>query len=278
MTWLVLGIALALPVFLYLLLMNVGVISDRFAGKPRISIYLQHGLGQVEAEKLMARLSRDARTETVAYISPDAALEGFQSRSGFGDVLESLDRNPLPGLIELTPQATQPAILARQVTDLEGEPGVDMVVVDLAWVERLFALVAFGERLVMALAAVLALGVLLVIGNTIRLAIESRRSEIEVVKLVGGTDGFVRRPFLYLGFWYGVGGAVIALLLVQVSLLLLDDPVQKLAQSYQDDFSLRGPGVLKGFGVVVIGAVLGVLGASLAVSKHLRTFAPSKPE
>ena len=141
---------------------------------------------------------------------------------------------------------------------------------DVAWIERLFALLSLGERLVVALSLVLAVGMLLVIGNTIRLAIENRRAEIEVVKLVGGTDGFVRRPFLYMGLGYGLGGALTAWLLVQISLWFLRGPVELLAQSYQNAYSLQGLGVIETLGVFVASGLLGIIGAALAVNKHLR--------
>ena len=156
--------------------------------------------------------------------------------------------------------------------EIEALPFVDLVVVDLAWIERLFAFLSFGERVAWALSLILSLGVLLVVGNTIRLAIENRRTEIEVVKLVGGTNNFVRRPFLYLGFWYGLGGAIAAWILVQTCLLFLAGPVELIAQSYQDDYSLQGLSVLESLALCLAGSSLGIIGAAFAVSKHLHTF------
>jgi cell division transport system permease protein len=278
MTWMVLGIALAMPVFLYLLLVNVSAVSEGFDGKPRISIYLKWGLPGDAANALLADLRANPNTDQAKYIDPESALVEFQSRSGFGDVLNTLERNPLPGVIELSPVNADPLLIRSWVAELEARSDVDNVGVDLAWIERLMALVKFGERLVLALSIVLALGVLLVVGNTIRLAIENRRSEIEVIKLVGGTDGFVRRPFLYLGFWYGIGGAIAALVLVQFALLFLYGPVEIIAQSYRNDFSLRGPGITDAAVLLLIGASLGILGATLAVSKHLHTIEPGGSE
>ena len=147
-------------------------------------------------------------------------------------------------------------------------------VVDLAWLERLFALLQFGERLVWSLSLVLSLGVVLIMGNTIRLAIENRRQEIEVIKLFGATDSFVRRPFLYLGFWYGFGGATIAMILLQSSLVFLAEPVEMLAQSYRDDFALQGPGAGGVLFLLLMGSLLGIAGALVAVSRHLRLIEP----
>lgn len=269
MTWLVLGIALALPLFLYLVLMNAANISGGFDGKPRISIYLESGLTSDEGMALARRLAEEHPDAAAVYISPAEALREFQSRSGFGDVLNSLPSNPLPGVIELVPSENEPGALRQRASEYQSLPGVELVVMDIAWIERLFALFTLGERLVLALSLVLALGMLLVIGNTIRLEIENRRDEIEVVKLVGGTDSFVRRPFLYLGLGYGSGGALTAWLLVQLSLWFLRGPVELLAQSYQNAYSLRGLSVEETLGVFVTGALLGIIGAAMAVSKHL---------
>jgi len=272
MTWMVLGIALALPVFLYLVLLNIVALSGDFDGNPRISIYLQQDATASETEQAL-RLVRDhPDTQEVKLITPDEALADFQARSGFGDVLNSLERNPLPPVIELAPRNTEPYALRQRIVEIEAQPFVDLVVVDLAWIERLFAFVSFGERVAWALTLILSLGVLLVVGNTIRLAIESRRTEIEVVKLVGGTDNFVRRPFLYLGFWYGLGGAITAWILVQTCLQFLAGPVELIAQSYQDDYSLQGLSVMNSIGLCLAGSALGILGAAFAVSKHLHTF------
>ena len=144
----------------------------------------------------------------------------------------------------------------------------------MQWLERLFALLILAERSVTALAILLGLGVMLVMGNTIRLAVESRRQEIEIIKLVGGSDAFVRRPFLYLGFWYGLGGSITALVLTQLSLYFLSSPVEMLAQSYRDDFALEGPSFIGNFSLLIAGSVLGVIGSGLSVLKQLSDIAP----
>lgn len=274
MTWLAIGIALALPVILYLILVNIGSVSGQWEGKPRISLYLEDSLSTGDGRELAEAIAARDLVESTRYISAREALEEFQERSGFGEVVESLEENPLPAVIVVIPEVTEPARLKLVVSELEGQAGVDSVSVDLAWIERLYAVLGFGERLVAALGVFLALGVLLIIGNTIRLAIENRRDEIEVVKLVGGTDAFVRRPFLYLGLWYGLGGAIIAWVLVQVSLLFLAAPVQRLVQSYGNQFSISGLGLGETLVLWVSGGLLGILGALLAVSRHLHEIEP----
>ena len=274
MTWLVIGIALGLPAILFVVLQNVADITGDWGGKPRISLYLKAEATIGHARDLARDIESREDVEFALFITADDALREFQQRSGFGEVLSTLERNPLPHVIEVTPVSTDPLQLASLVGLWEAHEMIDRVSVDLKWLERLFALLVFAERLVTALAFVLGLGVMLVMGNTIRLAIENRRQEIEVVKLVGGTDAFVRRPFLYLGFWYGLGGAIVALLLLQVSLLLLSGPVELLAQNYRDDFALHGPGFTGAMLLLLTGALLGTLGAVLAVSRHLADIEP----
>jgi cell division transport system permease protein len=274
MTWLVIGIALSLPIILYLMLVNVAEISGDWDGKPRISLYLVQDASESDARDLARRLQDRPDVASTTFISSVEALVQFRAMSGFGDVLNTLDRNPLPAVIEIRPSTTDISQLRLQVASLAAYELVDTVAFDLEWIERLFAILQFGERLVAAIGFVLALGVLLIIGNTIRLAIENRRSEIEIIKLVGGTDSFVRRPFLYLGFWYGVGGALIAWILVEGSLEFLAAPVETLAQSYRDDFSLAGPGILDSLVILGAGAGLGILGALFAVSRHLKEIEP----
>ncbi|MDA0273530.1 MAG: permease-like cell division protein FtsX [Proteobacteria bacterium] len=275
MTWLVIGIALGLPLILYVVLQNVSSVSGDWGGKPRVTLYLTQEVTLESGQALAREIEQRADIAETVFISSASALQEFQRKSGFGDVLSTLDRNPLPHVIEVVPANPDPVDLAKLIREWEANLLVENVSVDLQWLERLFALLVFAERLVTALAIVLGLGVMLVMGNTIRLAIENRRQEIEVIKLVGGTDAFVRRPFLYLGFWYGLGGAVIAFILLQTSLFFLSTPVEMLAQSYRDDFALQGPGFLGNLLLLVSGSILGVIGSVLAVSRHLADIEPA---
>lgn len=274
MTWLVIGIALGLPLILYVVLQNVSSISGDWGGKPRVTLYLAQEVTVEAGQALAWEIEQRADIDETEFVSSTSALQEFQRRSGFGDVLSSLDRNPLPHVIEIVPANPDPIDLGKLVSAWKANLLVGNVSVDLQWLERLFALLVFAERLVTALAIVLGLGVMLIMGNTIRLAIENRRQEIEVIKLVGGTDAFVRRPFLYLGFWYGLGGAVTAFFLLQTSLYFLATPVEMLAQSYRDDFALQGPGFLGNLLLLVAGSILGIIGSVLAVSRHLADIEP----
>ncbi len=274
MTWLAIGIALGMPLILYVVLQNVSSISGDWGGKPRVTLYLAEEVTHEAGQALAREIQQRADIDETEFVSSTRALQEFQRKSGFGDVLSSLDRNPLPHVIEVVPANRDPIGLGKLVSAWKANLLVENVSVDLEWLERLFALLVFAERLVSALAIVLGLGVMLIMGNTIRLAIENRRQEIEVIKLVGGTDAFVRRPFLYLGFWYGLGGAVTAFFLLQTSLYFLSSPVEMLAQSYRDDFALQGPGFLGNLLLLVAGSTLGIIGSVLAVSRHLVDIEP----
>jgi len=274
MTWLVIGIALALPAILLVTLNNLGTLSGSWDGNPKINLFLDKHL-QESAAGVFSRELRDwPEVKAVTLIRADDALAEFQALSGLGDALLALEDNPLPAVILLEPVNPAEASLRLMVKRLEARPEVASVSVDLAWVARLHAMLNLGERMVISVSMFLGLGVLLIIGNTIRLAIENRRTEIEVIKLVGGTDAFVRRPFLYLGFWYGLGGALIAWLLMLVSLAWLEAPVQKLAGTYGTGFSLIGLDWEQTLGFLLLGALLGVAGAWLAVGRHLRQIEP----
>ena len=177
----------------------------------------------------------DVRETRVCF--PEEALEEFSALSGFADVLASLEDNPLPNLVLVSPQIAGRSEVAALRADLQGHPEVAEAVLDMEWLQRLNSLMELSRRLVLAVGGLLVAGVVLILGNTIRLAIESRREEIVIVKLVGGSNAFVRRPFLYTGLWYGVGGGVVAAVLVALSLWFLREPVGKLALLYQSAFS-----------------------------------------
>lgn len=274
MTWLVIGIALALPMGLSLALDNAREVSGSWDSPAQISVFLQENVEAQQAAEFADDLAAMPAVAEARLVTREAALIEFSSLSGFGDILETLDENPLPHLVLVTPARTDAAGPATLQQELAARPEVAQAVMDMAWLQRLNSLMELGKRLVWALAGLLVLGVVLILGNTIRLAIESRREEIVVVKLVGGSNAFVRRPFLYTGLWYGVGGGVMAALLVLLSLWLLEVPVQQLASAYQSGFRLSGLGLMGSLNLVILGGMLGLAGAALAVSRHLRAIEP----
>jgi cell division transport system permease protein len=275
MTWMVIGIAVAMPSWMYVLLNNAGTVSQDWDGQPRVIVYLKTDLPFAEALKLTEYLVNQQEITGADYISSVDALAEFKALSGFGEVVDSLDENPLPAVIMIDPASTDVADVEDLVQRLKSYPPVESVSVDLQWLQRLYTILELARRSIVGVSTVLALAVVLIIGNTIRLAIESRRSEIEVVKLVGGTDAFVRRPFLYTGFWFGLGGGLVALTLVEVSLVWVSAPVAELAGLYDSDFALLGLGSGVGILLFVISAGLGLIGAWFAVNRHLDVIQPS---
>jgi cell division transport system permease protein len=276
MTCLVIAIALALPASLYVGLNNVDAVSSGWEGAARISLFLKPNVNNVQAEALRKTIAGRAGVVSAEYISPDQALEEFRTSSGFGDVLDQLDRNPLPGLIVVTPREANvsAAVVSELQSALGSLPEVELAKLDMEWLQRLNRISELGRRVTLSLAAMLAVGVLLIIGNTIKLAIESRRDEILVVKLVGGTNAFVRRPFLYTGFWYGLGGGISAWFLLQAGLLWLRGPIAELSLSYQSHFKLLGLGLVDSLLLCLFAGALGLLGAWLVVGRELSAIEP----
>ena len=277
MTAAVIGIALSLPAALNLLLMNGQEVLQGWNSATQISLFLTQKTGEKGARKLATTLRKMAEIATVEYISKESALAEFSKHSGFGEALDALEQNPLPAVLLITPEISQeqPEQIAALVEKLAKRSEVDIAQLDMEWVERLFALMAIGERGVLILAGLLALAVLLIVGNTIRLAIQSRRDEIIIIKLIGATDSFIRRPFLYTGFWYGLLGGLIALILVEVSLSLLDDPVREVAALYHSSFQLQGIDFNTLAALLGVGSFLGYFGSWIAVGRHLSEIEPS---
>ncbi len=276
MTALVVAIALALPATLLLALGNVQKLGDRWDSNPKLTVFLHLDAREVAIEGLRDRLQQMPEVQALEYISPQQALQSFQEQSGFSEALAALETNPLPPTVVVTPlpSAVTPDQLEALRQVIAEDPLVDEVSLDMEWVRRLNAIMNLGKQLVLGLAVLLSLGVLLVIGNTIRLEIESRREEIVVIKLVGGTNGFVRRPFLYTGFWYGVIGGLLACLLVSVGVASLGGPVRALAATYHETFVLQGLGFVGCAALVVSCVILGLFGAWLAVGRHLSAIEP----
>lgn len=274
MTWLVIGIALSLPGGLYIALNNLESISEHWDGDARISLFAQQSVAEEDLRKLIKKLQLRSDIASVSYISPTEALNNFQRQSGFGNVLENLTDNPLPAVLVISPQSQRGEAVETLFNELKTLPQVDQAVLDLEWVQRLHKIMKLGQRFTITLAILLSVGVLLVIGNTIRLAIENRRDEIIIVKLVGGTNAFVRRPFLYTGLWYGFGGGIMAWLIIVFALQALSRPVADLAGLYQSQFQLQGLGIADSLLLWLTGSLLGLTGAWIAASHHIAKIEP----
>lgn len=274
-TCLVIAVALSLPMGLTLLLNNLNQLGASWQQAAQISVFFQLETTDKQAQELLADLQAHEGIAEARWISRDQALQDFSSFSGLGQVLQELPDNPLPSSLLITPVQVDPEQLQELVHSLENMPHVQQVQLDLQWVERLAAMLRLGERFIFALTLVLIAALLLVVGNTIRLHIENRRTEIEVVKLVGGTDGYVRRPFLYMGALYGVGGGCLAWLLLIWGFVWLNDSVVELASLYASDFQLAGVTLDDGFSLLIGAVLLGYIGAWIAVARHLRELLPN---
>ena len=276
MTSLVVAIALALPTTLFIAINNVQTLGNSWDANPKISVYLHLRAREKAIEQFQTELQARGDIKEVLYISPDEALQSFQSMAGFGNALEMLEQNPLPPTLVITPMsvANSPAALAGLADDIGKHRLVESVDMDMDWVRRLREIMVLGKKIVTILASLLGLGVLLALGNSIRLAIESRRDEIVIVKLVGGTNGFVRRPFLYTGAWYGFFGGALAVLLVYLGYQSLAESVANLAAAYQSEFTLEGLGILDNLSLITASSFMGLFAAWLAVGKHLGEIEP----
>lgn len=277
MTVAVIAIALAMPAGLHLLLKNAqGIVSD-WQGVSQISLFLKTDISDARGKTIADQLRKNPKIATIDFMSRDDALDEFRQLSGFGEALGALTDNPLPVVLVVHPNKafTTPSQVAQLLGELRKRPEVDIAQLDMQWVNRLFTLMEIVQRGVIILASLLGLGVLLVVGNTIRLAIQNRRDEIVIIKLIGATDAFIRRPFLYTGIWYGLGGGLLALLLIEGSLTLLQAPIHALARLYNSDFFLHGIDFTTALSLLAGGALLGLLGSWLAVGRHLRSIEPS---
>ena len=276
MTILVLAIALALPSAFYLFMTNAKAVSQSWDGGVKMALYLEENSSDQQAQELLNQLNLRPEFKQVTFVSKEDALAEFKDYSGFGDALDYLDSNPMPYTITLEPASSfsspeQLEALAQELSELKL---VDQAKLDSDWIKKYHSILDISEQIATFVSIMLALGVLLIVGNTIRLAILNRREEIQVIKLVGATDAFIRRPFLYAGFWYGLIAALLAALMVNIVFAILQQSTSQLAQLYSSEFSLLGLAPSFTLGLLLIGAGLGLIGAWVSVRKHLKDINP----
>ncbi len=271
----VIGIALALPAGLNVLVRNGEALAGGWESVRDFSVYLQPGAELSAAQAMAAELEAISDIDSVQLVTADAALDDLRESGGFAGVLDGLDRNPLPHTLVVRPRPEVPAAtLERLAAELRKQSVVDQVRLDTDWVARLNALLDLARRGIWLAAGLLVGAVIVIVGNTIRLDIENQRAEIEVAKLLGATDAFVRRPFLYAGFWYGLVGGLFALAVVAAALAVLGGPVAQLSALYGGSFSLLGLDGSSGLAVVGGGLLAGLGGAWVAVARHLAAIQP----
>lgn len=277
MTVLVIAIALALPSAMLLMLNNVQKIGGDLESSSQITVFVAKPAESEAIEGLALQLEDLKGVISVTYVSAEQALEEFKALSGFGTALRYLDENPLPAVFLVQPLLSGETDVSQAeslINSIEALESVEDVQVDMLWIQRLNAITEIGEKVVLAISIALGIGVLLIVGNTIRLAIQGRQEEIIVVKLVGGTDAYVRRPFLYTGTLLGLFGAVIASFMLIGCFIWIGRSVEILASLYQSQFELVGLGLSGVLVLCAIGAVTGLIGAWIAVMQHLRKIEP----
>ncbi len=277
MTMGVIAVALALPLFLSLLLQNARIATGNWNEAYDLSVYMDKKAGTGRVQSLAKQLKARGDVAAVRIITADQALAEFRNDSGFGKALDALSDNPLPDTLVVTPTltASTPQGTETLKAAIAALSDVQTVQIDTEWVKRLHAILDLLRRVVLLTGGLLGVGIVLIVSNTIRLDILNRRAEIEVMKLVGASDGFARRPFLYSGVWYGLGGGLLALTLVAIASTVLARPVAQLAFLYGSDFRLEGLKLVLGVGVLSLAVALSWLGSWLAATRHIRAIEPT---
>ncbi|MCZ6803057.1 MAG: permease-like cell division protein FtsX [Proteobacteria bacterium] len=277
LTTAVIGISLALPGGFYLLLENAQQVTAGWGGSIQITAFLKPDIDDAVANTLVSRLLDSPNIEAAKFINRDQALAEYKELSGFSEVIDLLDENPLPSIVIIFPKID--ALTEgkdRQIIDfIVSQSEVEVAQYDQQWVKRLYGIIEIIQRFVIIFSAFIGFGVLLIIGNTIRMAIYHHRSEIEITKLFGATNHFIRRPFLYSGFWYGLSGGVTSWLLLTLTLQFLKQPVNRLAELYASEFTLANLTVIEALILLACGIFLGLFGSWISVQRHIRTIEPA---
>ena len=277
LTTAVIGISLALPGGFYLLLENAQQVTAGWGGAIQITAFLKPEIDDAAAKNLVAKLMDNQNIQTVKLIDREQALAEYKELSGYSDVIDLLDENPLPSIIIVFPKIdalTEGRDL--QIIDfLYSQPEVEVAQYDQQWIKRLYGIIEIIKRSVIIFSAFIGFGVLLIVGNTIRMAIYHHRSEIEISKLFGATNHFIQRPFLYTGFWYGLSGGIASWLLLSLTLQFLKQPVNRLAGLYASELSLANLTITETLILLACGIFLGIFGSWISVQRHLRAIEPA---
>lgn len=275
MTVAVIGITLSLPSGFYVFLKNIESMSGDLSSSTQISLYLDLNINETVALKLSKKLARQANVEETKFISRDSALLSFRQSSGFGKSIDTLSSNPLPHTIIVIPKSSSDRFVIKNLLNsLQSLPEVKLAKLDTEWLERLFTILEIAKRAVGIITLLFAFAVLLIIGNTIRLDIQNRYQEIIVTKLIGATNAFIRRPFLYGGLWYGLLGGIISWLIVELGYLAISGPLERLNLLYQSKLDVVTFSLQDFIIMLTSSALLGLFGSWIAVAKHLNQIEP----
>ena len=275
LTWLVVGIALALPASLLVILQNIEAVTSDMRSPARFSVLLESGTSLNSAQDILSRVESRVDVRDVTLIPQDQALARFAADTGLVGLLDSIPDNPLPHTLLVNPLASVESDgLSELAQGLKAVRGVDQVVFDTLWQARLAGVLQAGRRLVMGIGLLMMMGAVLILANTIRLAIDARRDEIVVIKLIGANNAYARRPFLYTGLWSGFGGGLLGAIMVGVFFIYLSEPVNQLLQLYDSDRRFTGLGIMGVLNMMFLGGTLGLLSAWHAATSQLRELEP----
>lgn len=268
----VIGVAIALPLGLFILLENLQVVDSQWNNSsPTISLYLKSNTTQSDVDTLMQSLRDNKGVKKITYISPAEGLKSFEQNTPFTDVISVFQKNPIPGVITVLPikQGRNPSAINALFLRLKQLPLVDTAQLDMNWVERLYDVIAIGKDVVKALSLLFGFGVILIIGHTLRASLTTYLKEIQVLRLIGATNAYIRRPLLYRGVLYGLFGGIIAWLLIDLFMMQLQPPVSQLAHTYDTIFHLQKISFGQGSLLLLVSAVLGLIGAGLIITQFL---------
>ena len=271
LVWLLVGIALALPAGLFLIQQNLAQMTAAWDGRPGLTAYFELGADPAQIAAAVGSLEEDERIAGVSVTDPDAALEEFRQFSELTNALDLLESNPLPASMKATLSSDlDPAELTQLTRQVAGYAGVEEVVVEKTWLERVSDISAVVSRLGVILGLLFGVGAILVTSTSVRLAIEARLEELKVLRLIGATERHMRRPFLYFGAFYGLGGGLVAAMLISLCLLVVEAPLSNLLGSYSQKLDLVGFDPLFLGSLLLVGSILGVIGALMAASQRLK--------
>ena len=275
LTWLVVGIALALPASLLVILQNIEAVTSDMRSPARFSVLLESGTSLNSAQDILSRVESRVDVRDVTLIPQDQALARFAADTGLVGLLDSIPDNPLPHTLLVNPLVSvESEGLSELAQGLKAVRGVDQVVFDTLWQARLAGVLQAGRRLVMGIGLLMMMGAVLILANMIRLAIDARRDEIVVIKLIGANNAYARRPFLYTGLWSGFGGGLLGAIMVGVFFIYLSEPVNQLLQLYNSDRRFTGLGIMGVLNMMFLGGTLGLLSAWHAATSQLRELEP----
>ena len=277
MTVIVLAIAISLASIFYLMVINVQQLTANLENSNQISLFLKEHINDEEAANLASTLRKNPNVQLVKVISKEQALKEFETYSGFGEAIKLLDKNPLPIMLQVLPKNTlhDKDSVEQLFQSLEKLNEVDYAQLDMQWVERLQSIVEIVQYSTAIISIMVGIGVLFIIGNTIRLELQSRKDEVVIAKLVGATNAYIRRPFLYTGFWIGFISGIVAWFIVAILMLILKQPVEKLSGLYEGELHLIFLSITDSLALLAVASLLGILSSWAVLIFQLRH---TKPE